>query len=233
MFPAIFCLRLLNGHVGDRDQLRVMHQSDGKSCFQRWFVETRERPSGVRRLELSGSKIPRKTGSGQLICRLPSQERHGPAMKPGALLQETGTQFRRNDTNSHREQEICVFHGRTLRSCCGKTPNISVNSHCYAQWRYSVHLNSRASSQGWSISNFPCSLTRNITLAQYEEPGFSLTQFTQMKDDYTTNSYYFAHTFGWEYVLFDLLLALKGFKCTKQLDGVAAVSPVRMSLPYE
>ena len=45
-------------------------------------------------------------------------------------------------------------------------------------------------SQEWSISNFSCSLTRNITShsAQYEELGFS--SLTQMKDYSTTNSHY-------------------------------------------
>ena len=45
--------------------------------------------------------------------------------------------------------------------------------------------------QGRSISNFPCSLTRNIT-SHSEELCFS--SLTQMKDDYTTNSHYLTYT---------------------------------------
>ena len=61
-------------------------------------------------------------------------------------------------------------------------------------------------SQEWSISTFPCSLTRNVT-PQYEELGFS--SLTQMKDDHTTNSHYLTYTFlqflkGWENLLFEL-----------------------------
>ena len=41
-------------------------------------------------------------------------------------------------------------------------------------------------SQEWSISNFPCSLTRNITSHSLE--------LTQMKDYYTTNSHYLTYT---------------------------------------
>ena len=43
-------------------------------------------------------------------------------------------------------------------------------------------------SQGWSISNFSCSLTRNYNITHFEELGFS--SLTQMKDDYTANSQY-------------------------------------------
>ena len=45
-----------------------------------------------------------------------------------------------------------------------------------------------SNSQEWSISYFPCSLTRNITSHSME--NFALHRNTQMKDDYTTNSHY-------------------------------------------
>ena len=57
------------------------------------------------------------------------------------------------------------------------------------------------------MQKFPCNLTRNIAYIQYRELGFS--QFTQMKDDYTTNSHYCTLLTrflfrGWENVLFEL-----------------------------
>ena len=46
---------------------------------------------------------------------------------------------------------------------------------------------------GWSISNFPCSLTRNITTHSIENVAFH--RFTQRKDDFATNSHYLTYTF--------------------------------------
>ena len=60
-------------------------------------------------------------------------------------------------------------------------------------------------SQEWSISNFPCSLTRNI--ASHSMENLTFHKLTQMKDDYTTNSHCITCTClfkGWENVLFEL-----------------------------
>ena len=43
-------------------------------------------------------------------------------------------------------------------------------------------------SQEWSMSNFPCGLTRNITSHSGENLAF------HSQDDYTTNSHYLTHT---------------------------------------
>ena len=46
-------------------------------------------------------------------------------------------------------------------------------------------------SQEWSISNFSCSLTRNIALHSTK----SFSYLTQMEDDCATNSHYLTYTF--------------------------------------
>ena len=47
-------------------------------------------------------------------------------------------------------------------------------------------------SQEWSMSNFPCSLTSNITSHTMENSAFH--SFTQMQDYYTFNSHYLTYT---------------------------------------
>ena len=49
-------------------------------------------------------------------------------------------------------------------------------------------------SQEWSMSNFSCSPSRNITSHSIENLGDSL-YLTQMEDDYTTNTHYLTYTF--------------------------------------
>ena len=65
------------------------------------------------------------------------------------------------------------------------------------------------------MSNFLCGLTRNITPHSMENLAFR--SFTQMRDDYTTNSHYLTHTFLFRKVrrMYFLSLGVKGVSVLK------------------
>ena len=71
---------------------------------------------------------------------------------------------------------------------CQNSPAASQEIWHHTVWRTWSFM---AHSHEWSISNFSCSLNRNVTSHSLKNLAFH--GFTQMKDDYTTNSHYLSY----------------------------------------